>query len=209
MQKLPVSERTLHWTRKGASISRTVPRSKHPPTHYKSVQSHIHSTRTSYALEEHETRRTSLYSPNSTSIGRLIIFIRASFLSRDTFKTMDMQQSDNTQDYEQPETPLIPPLHRRRGRKSTIADYCRENIESKKEKCIWLCIRRGRRYSLVDIPLVQNEQEIGLHAIRKRYSWWKRYSLYSAVAVKEVMVSNRERSHNSRPDKRQGSHPRL
>merc|ERR1712000_667117 len=31
-----------------------------------------------------------------------------------------------------------------------------------------------------------NEQQIGLHSIRRRYSWWKRYSLYSVVAVKEV-----------------------
>lgn len=102
---------------------------------------------------------------------------------------MNAPHSGIAQGYELPETSLMTPLHGMRGRESTIADYCRKAID-KYDNCIWLCIRHGRRYSLVDIPLRQDEQELGLHAVRKRYSWWKRYSLYSAVAVKEVMVSN-------------------
>lgn len=105
-------------------------------------------------------------------------------------KPMDMQQCHYAQDCEQPATHLTSHLHGMRGKESIIADYCRNAIKFKDESCIWLCIKQGRRYSLVDISLGHNEQEIGLQAIRKRYSWWKRYSLYSVVAVKEAMVSN-------------------
>ena len=102
---------------------------------------------------------------------------------------MDTQQCATAQVCEQLVTHDPSHLLDMRGRESKIAKYCRDAIDSKHESCIWLCFRHGRRYSLVDIPLEQKEEEIGLQAIRQRYSWWKRYSLYSVVGVKEVMVS--------------------
>jgi hypothetical protein len=120
---------------------------------------------------------------------------------------IEMQQCDFALDCEQPASHLTSLLQERRGKESMIADYCRNAIKSNNETCIWLCIRQARRYSLVDVPLGQNEEKIGLQAIRKKYSWWKRYSLYSVVAVKEVMVSIIGMLLRSRPDSRQGSHP--
>lgn len=50
-------------------------------------------------------------------------------------------------------------------------------------------MKSGKQYQLVDVPITTNGQPIGVADIRKRYSWWKRHSLYSVVGVKEVMVS--------------------
>lgn len=75
-----------------------------------------------------------------------------------------------------------------KGKESMIAEYCRHSTRSK-HACIWLCIKRGRKYRLVDVPIHQNQHVIGLGEIGKHYSWWRRYSLYSVVGVEEIMVS--------------------
>lgn len=98
-------------------------------------------------------------------------------------------QECSSQNCKEPVTDWTSLLQGQRGRESMIANYCRVAIRSGHEKCIWLCIKHGRKYSLVDIPLESNTQIIGLKDISQRYNWWKRFSLYSVVGVKEVMVS--------------------
>ncbi|KAF2176536.1 hypothetical protein K469DRAFT_400765 [Zopfia rhizophila CBS 207.26] len=75
-----------------------------------------------------------------------------------------------------------------RGKDSVIAEYCRRAIKNGHTECIWLCMKRGRRCLVKDIQFKSNGHIVGLHDIRRRYSWWKSHSLYSAVGVKEVMV---------------------
>jgi hypothetical protein len=74
------------------------------------------------------------------------------------------------------------------GKESMIAEYCRHPTRSKHD-CIWLCIKRGRKYRLVDVPIEPNQHVIGLPDIRRHCSWWRRYSLYSVIGVREIMVS--------------------
>lgn len=81
-------------------------------------------------------------------------------------------------------------LSKERGRPSVIAEYCRQAIENGHEECICLCMKRGRRFIVKDILLKTDGHTIGLYDIRKRCSWWKRHSLYSAVGVKEILVSS-------------------
>ena len=73
--------------------------------------------------------------------------------------------------------------------KSILADYCPRAISDGHDRCIWLCRKDGKQYTLIDIPTTTRGQTIGFADIRKRYSWWKRHSLYSAVGVKQVKVS--------------------
>lgn len=76
------------------------------------------------------------------------------------------------------------------GLPSVVADYCQQALKNGHEECIWLCMKRGGRFIAKDIPLNTDECTVGLEDIRKRSSWWKRHSLYSAVGVKEVLVSS-------------------
>ena len=75
------------------------------------------------------------------------------------------------------------------GRESLLHGYCSRAIDAGHENCIWICMKIGKQYRLIDIPIVTNGQPIGVADIRERHSWWKRHSLYSVVGVKEVMVS--------------------
>lgn len=99
-----------------------------------------------------------------------------------------MQKCD-VQSSNQPALPFTDHLKERREKDSIIAEFERREIRPGYEKCIWLCIKRGGRYSLVDVPFKTNGQITRLQDIRKQYGWWKRCSLYSAIGVKEVMVS--------------------
>ncbi len=74
------------------------------------------------------------------------------------------------------------------GRPSVIKDYCLEAINEGHTKCIWVCMKRGRKWIAKDIKLEAWDSPLGVYDLRKMCGWWKRHSLYSAVGVKEVMV---------------------
>jgi hypothetical protein len=93
------------------------------------------------------------------------------------------------QSSDQPALPFTDHLEERKNGDFIVAEFDRRETRPGHEEFIWLCIKRGRRYSLVDIPFQTNGQITRLQDIRKQYNWWKRYSLYSAIGVKEVMVS--------------------
>jgi hypothetical protein len=96
-----------------------------------------------------------------------------------------------------------------KGKESMIAEYCRHSTRSK-HACIWLCIKRGRKYRLVDVPIHQNQHVIGLREIGKHYSWWRRYSLYSVVGVEEIMVSMSGQDREAfSSNMRQGARPQF
>ncbi|KAF2192843.1 hypothetical protein K469DRAFT_551488 [Zopfia rhizophila CBS 207.26] len=88
------------------------------------------------------------------------------------------------------EPPFVWALSRERGHPSVIAEYCQQAIENGHEECIWLCMKRGRRFIVKDLPLKTDGKSIGLYDIRKQCSWWKRHSLYSVLGVKEILVSS-------------------
>jgi hypothetical protein len=77
-----------------------------------------------------------------------------------------------------------------KGRMTIIAAYCqRRSQEEGYKECILLCVRRGGRYYNLDIPIKQDDPTLGLDRLRKETGrWWKRYSLYSAIAVQEINV---------------------
>jgi hypothetical protein len=76
------------------------------------------------------------------------------------------------------------------GRPSTIQKYCLAAIDKGHVQCLWLCMRRRGRMLARDIPLAsKNKCFVTLIDVRKQFGWWKRYSLYSAKGIEEVMVS--------------------
>ncbi|OJJ80560.1 uncharacterized protein ASPGLDRAFT_28930 [Aspergillus glaucus CBS 516.65] len=75
-----------------------------------------------------------------------------------------------------------------KGRPSVIYDYCRKALEQGHEECIWICMKRGGKWIAQDIKLEESSFPIRVDELRKIFSWWKRYSFYSAVGVKEVMI---------------------
>ena len=74
------------------------------------------------------------------------------------------------------------------GRDSIIHDYLKDAIQSDHEECLWICYPQGRRIIAKDIALPSDENSFQLHNLAKSYGWWKRWSLYSAVGVKDVEV---------------------
>jgi hypothetical protein len=75
------------------------------------------------------------------------------------------------------------------GRLSVIHKYCLRAIEKDHTECLWLCMRRRGRILAKDIPLASKYGcLITLFDVRKQCGWWKRYSLYSAKGIEEVMV---------------------
>jgi hypothetical protein len=85
-------------------------------------------------------------------------------------------------------SPFEEALSGNQGKESMIAEYCRHPTRSQ-HACIWLCIKHGRKYRLVDVTINPNQDVIGLPDIRRHCGWWRRYSLYSVVGVREMMVS--------------------
>lgn len=87
-----------------------------------------------------------------------------------------------------------PDLEAGKGRKTIIADQCQQRLlEDQHERCVFLCVRRGRRYLAVDIPLIDDDggKLLGLERLRRESGgWWKKYSLYSAIAVQDVKVKH-------------------
>lgn len=75
-----------------------------------------------------------------------------------------------------------------RGRPTVISKHCRLAQEQGKEECLWLCVKRGRRFFAVDIPLRKFEGSWGFRELRNLDGWWKRYSLFLALGVKGVKV---------------------
>ena len=74
------------------------------------------------------------------------------------------------------------------GKETVIKGYCQRAITAGYKNCIWLCMRRGNRTIAKDIPLSEIDEPLDICGLRKQLGWWKRHSLYSAVAVKEVWV---------------------
>ena len=74
------------------------------------------------------------------------------------------------------------------GRPTIIAKYCqRQSEESAYTECVFLCLKRGRKHSAIHVPL---DSTLDMDRLRRECGqWWKRYSLYSAIAVREVVVS--------------------
>jgi hypothetical protein len=98
----------------------------------------------------------------------------------------------SVQDVPNPDLPAEPILRRsldfERCRPSVIKDYCLQAIKEGHTKCIWLCMRRGKKWIAKDVKDGVWDSPLGVHELRKMCGWWKRHSLYSAVGVKEVMV---------------------
>jgi hypothetical protein len=51
-------------------------------------------------------------------------------------------------------------------------------------------MKRGGKWIAQDIKLEESSLPIRVNELRKIFSWWKQYSFYSAVGVKEVMVNS-------------------
>lgn len=75
------------------------------------------------------------------------------------------------------------------GRPSVILKHCLRAIQKDHTECLWLCMRHRGRILAKDIPLASKDGcLITMYDLRKECGWWKRYSLYSAKGIKEVMV---------------------
>jgi hypothetical protein len=74
------------------------------------------------------------------------------------------------------------------GKPSIIKFYCEQAMRTtgRDSECIWVCIKRGRRWIAKDIQL--SERPLGVYELRKLCGWWKRHSLFSAVGVRDVKV---------------------
>jgi hypothetical protein len=95
------------------------------------------------------------------------------------------------------------------GRPSAIQEYCLAAINKGHSQCLWLCMERQGRTLAKDIPLAsENGCIVTMVDVRKQCGWWKRYSLYSATGIEEVMVSGIE-AHQSATLTAGDSLPRL
>jgi hypothetical protein len=75
------------------------------------------------------------------------------------------------------------------GRPSIIKKHCLAAIQKGHTECLWLCMKRCGRTLAKDIPPASKYGcLITLVDIRKQCGWWKKYSLYSAKGIEEVMV---------------------
>lgn len=63
-------------------------------------------------------------------------------------------------------------------------------------ECIWLCMQRGRKWIAKDIQLASAHRRLGIDDLRRQGGWWKRYSMFSAVGVKEIKVRYHMESSN-------------
>ena len=75
------------------------------------------------------------------------------------------------------------------GKPSVIRDYCRKKSSDGEAVCLWMCIRRWRRDIATDIQVGQGQAVLRIDQLQKSYGWWKRYSLYSATAVRPIKAS--------------------
>lgn len=75
------------------------------------------------------------------------------------------------------------------GKQSVIKKYCENAISHYGEiQHIWICIKRGRRIVARDV-MFPDDDILGIQELRKYCGWFKQhFSLYSAVAVREVRV---------------------
>jgi hypothetical protein len=91
-----------------------------------------------------------------------------------------------------PEFPTAPDLgssqDSKRGRPSVIHEYCLNAQNEEHTKCIWVCMKKGKKWIAKDIKIDKMDGVLGIPELRQQYSWWKRHSLYSVMGVKEVMV---------------------
>jgi hypothetical protein len=94
-------------------------------------------------------------------------------------------------------TALLPyqkPHPGQKGRPSVIASYCNDTIARGDEECIWFCMQRGRKWIAKDVHPTTEAKRLGIDELRRHGGWWKRYSMFSAVGVKEVNVCFRIQS---------------
>ena len=80
------------------------------------------------------------------------------------------------------------------GKPSIIADLCQAAISEGRTQCIWISYQRNGRTLAKDIHvrdgIVEGTQKtFHLCSFANHYGWWKRFSIYSAKGVKEVMVT--------------------
>jgi hypothetical protein len=75
-----------------------------------------------------------------------------------------------------------------RSRPLVVKDYCLQAIKEGHTKCIWLCMRHGKKWIAKDVKAGARDSPLSVYELRKMCGWWKRHSLYSAVGVKGVMV---------------------
>ncbi|KAJ6059706.1 uncharacterized protein N7446_000357 [Penicillium canescens] len=83
------------------------------------------------------------------------------------------------------------------GRPSTIHDYCLKANREGRTKCIWICMKKGRRWIAKDISVEKTGYVLGIPELRKQCSWWKRHSLFSVVGVKEIMNRRHTECHRA------------
>jgi len=74
------------------------------------------------------------------------------------------------------------------GKPSVVHSYCQQAIDRGHKECIWLAIKRGRKWIAKDIQLGGEDKPFGIYELRKISGWWKRHSMFSAVGVKEIKV---------------------
>ncbi|KAL4887787.1 hypothetical protein BDV59DRAFT_189941 [Aspergillus ambiguus] len=74
------------------------------------------------------------------------------------------------------------------GRPSVLYDYCKNALDQGHENCIWICMKNGGKWIAQDIRLEESSLPIRLNELRKIFSWWKQYSFYSAIGVREIMI---------------------
>lgn len=109
-----------------------------------------------------------------------------------------IQNAPNSHPLVQPVLPRLPDV--KTGKQSVVKHYCLQAIKEGHTKCIWLCMKRGRRWIAKDIKLEACDSPLGVGELRKMCGWWKRHSLYSVVGVKEVMVCPPNLAHGARSE---------
>ena len=79
------------------------------------------------------------------------------------------------------------------GKDTVLSGYCEAAVSEGRERCIWICFSSNGRTLAKDINIEIGNASGGalrfrLGSLAYKYGWWKRFSIYSAVGVKEVQV---------------------
>ncbi len=73
------------------------------------------------------------------------------------------------------------------GKQSAVAEYCERVVKNGvREKCVFICRRKGRRTFAEDIWPKDTENPI--IRLQDQEPWWSRWSLYRIVSVRHVKV---------------------
>jgi hypothetical protein len=76
---------------------------------------------------------------------------------------------------------------------SVLATYCKTAEGKGSSECLWICYPKHDRRLVKDIVIGTEEDktketEFRLCDLVYQYGWWKQFSIYSAIGVKEVEV---------------------